>query len=102
MNNFNYLWIFLMVCCYFGVNPSEVQVKHPNYRLSQIKQVCQYMIYHAGATYDGTGKIVGGLDNVTVRWNVLKVGGLIAPGRGQNKELAADVNNLSKILTKNS
>ena len=95
---FNYLWIFLLTCCYFHASPSQVTAKSRKPEVVRIRQVAQCLLYNSGASYRQAGEIAGGIDANATRYNVLKIKSLIEPGRGQDRQLLNDLNNLTKII----
>ena len=97
MNNFKYLWILLVTCAYFQVNPSQITKFHPKGETSRIKQVVCYMVYQAGATAKEVAELMGGRDEAVVYWAKNKIQELIDPGRCQDKQLKKDIENLLKL-----
>lgn len=102
MNNFKYLWILLITCCYFKVSPSQIQTFHPTAKLSRVKQIVSYLIYQAGATGMQAAEYIGSCDEGIIYHNRHKIAGLIEPGRGQDRRLKCDIDRISKLIDLNN
>ena len=93
MNDFKYLWIFLLTCCYFHILPSQVKVSHPTKEVSKVKQIAQYLMWKRGASYRVAGEITK-VNYSTVKSSVKTIQGFL--DIGDNVKL--DIDNLLKVI----